>query len=157
MTKAQKAEQEKYRAKLREILKPGETLYTVLRHVSRSGMLRALDVYQFDTREPIAPPFRLTYWVAKATGLRYNKKREALEVGGCGTDVGFEAVYLTGCYVYPDGFGCIGTGCPSNDHANGDSDYTPHGNGMTPHLREVIVGADHWHKSGGYAIRQRWM
>jgi hypothetical protein len=44
-----------------------------------------------------------------------------------------------------------------DDHSNGDRDHTPHGNGMTPHLRAVVVDADHWHREGGYALRHRWI
>lgn len=36
-TKAEKAEREEYRQKLRGTLPPGSTVYTVLRHCSRSG------------------------------------------------------------------------------------------------------------------------
>ena len=44
MTKAQKAEQAEAIAKLREWLKPGDTVYTVLEHVSASGMSRTIKV-----------------------------------------------------------------------------------------------------------------
>jgi hypothetical protein len=37
-------------------------------------------------------------------------------------------------------FGCIGEGCPSADHLNGDYDYTPH-----------RAGYWHWHRSGSDA------
>lgn len=137
MTKAEKAEQVEYQNKLREMLKPGDTLYTVLRSVSRSGMMRTLDVYAIRDNEPM----RLTWWVAAATGLRYDKSREALAIQGCGTDVGFEAVYHLGRALWPNGHECAGERCHSNDHSNGDRDRT------TPHL----------HQDGGYALRQRWL
>jgi hypothetical protein len=35
---------------LREVLKPGDTVYTVLRHVSRSGMSRNIDLYMADNK-----------------------------------------------------------------------------------------------------------
>jgi hypothetical protein len=142
MTKKQLAERDEYRAKLLEMLKPGDTVYTVLRSVSRSGMYRTLDVYAIQNNEPM----RLTWWVATAVEMRYDQKREALGVGGCGMDVGFEVVYNLGAVLWPNGFECIGEGaqhrdrCPSNDHSNGDRDYSPHP-----------------HSSGGYALRHRWL
>ncbi len=137
MTKAQREEREKAREWLRGIVKPGDTVYTVLRHVAPSGMYRTLDLYIIgeDRR-----PFRVTGYVAKATGMRYDRRHEALGVGGVGMDVGFEAVYNLGAALWPGGVGCTGEGCPSNDHNNGDRDYTPH-----------------LHSDGGYTLRHEWM
>jgi hypothetical protein len=44
MTKSQQSERDQYIAKLREALKPGDTLHTVLRSVSRSGMSRVQEM-----------------------------------------------------------------------------------------------------------------
>ena len=133
MTKAEKARQDEAREYLRSMIQPGGTVYTVLRHVSRSGMYRALDCYVMTDGEPL----RVSYWVAKAIGFKYDRKHEAIGVGGCGTDVGFEVVYNLGRALFGAGFDCIGTGCPSNDHSN---------------------GADNaHHRDGGYALRHRWM
>ena len=44
MTKAKKAEQAEAIARLREWIKPGDTVYTILDHVSSSGMSRAIRV-----------------------------------------------------------------------------------------------------------------
>ena len=46
MTKAQMAERDEAIANLREILKPGDTVYTILRHVSKSGMSRVIDAVE---------------------------------------------------------------------------------------------------------------
>ena len=121
---------------LRERFAPGTKLYTILRHRSASGMYRVIDVYQIKDDVPL----RYTWSVASATGLRYDTRHEGLGVHGCGTDVGFDAIYELSHVLYPDGFTCIGEGCPSNDHSNGDRDYSPH-----------------HHKSGGYALRQHWI
>ena len=48
MTKAQQAERDEAREKLRKWLKPGDTVYTVLRHVSRSGMMRTIQVIHLE-------------------------------------------------------------------------------------------------------------
>ena len=132
---------------LREILKPGDTVYTVLRHVSRSGMQRAINVYTIKDGEPRWIAFQ----VAQATGFTYSEKYECLSVNGCGMDMGFHVVSNLSAVLYPNGFGCIGEKCTSNDHSNGDRDYTEHA------AREYPDGQGHWHKSGDYALIHHWM
>jgi hypothetical protein len=127
------------RERLRTILQPGDTVYTTLKHVSRSGMSRLIGVHAIQDNEPCW----LSYLVHTATGLSFNDKREALRADGCGMDMGFHVAYTLSRVLYPDGFGCIGERCPSNDHSNGDRDHT--------------AGDTHWHKDGGYALRHRWL
>lgn len=97
MARVTKREQEEARERLLEILEENDTLYTVLRSVSRSGMSRTLDVYAFlpyPERGPRAvEKYRLTWLVAKACGYRYDEKREAIRVNGCGFDAGHDVVY----------------------------------------------------------------
>ena len=75
---------------LRRILPPGATVYTILRHVSRSGMRRRLDVYALDTDSEGKPWMRyLSGLVSHATGLKFTAKGGAREdcgivIGGCG-------------------------------------------------------------------------
>lgn len=152
-TKARKAERAEYAAKLREMLQPGDTLYTVLRSVSRSGMKRTLDVYVMRDNEPL----RLTWWIATACGFSYDKRHEAIAVAGCGMDVGFEVVYNLGRTLWPDGVPCIGEKCRSNDHANGDRDRTPHGHRGPNYIPGEPKTLEHWHRDSGYALIQRWM
>ena len=132
-----------YREKLRAKLKPGDTLYTVLRSVSRSGMSRVIDVYRLYTDEKgeVQTDY-LSYWIAKACGMTFQEKRgpEGIKVGGCGMDMGFHIVYELGQTLYPDGFDCAGKQCPSSDHVNGDRNREPH-----------------QHHSGGYAFRHKWL
>ena len=83
--------------------------------------------------------------VARAAGFRWDEKREALAVGGCGMDMGFHVVYSLARALYhkrdgSPGWQCIGKHCPSNDHTNGDRNYEPHP-----------------HSDGGYALTQRWI
>jgi hypothetical protein len=116
-------------------VKPGDTLYTVLEHVSRSGMMREIKVYAISEKEPVW----LTGYAAKALGETLGK-RDGIRMGGCGMDMGFSLVYNLSRTLYPSGFDCIKPEkCPSNDHSNhGDRDNTHH--------------AD-----GGYALSQRWL
>ena len=123
-TRAAKIEREKAKAELREWIKPGDTVHTILRHVSRSGMLREIGIVLLKDGSNLHP----NYLVAEALGERIGK-RDGVIVGGCGMDMGFHIVYNLGYALWPDGFGCIGKGCRSNDHFNGDRDYTPHPKG----------------------------
>lgn len=157
MTKKDREQQAKSAETLREWLKPGDTVYTVLRHVSRSGMQRRIDLYAIIGGKPQW----LSYHAAKACGWRVNTNdREGIVVGGCGMDMGFHLVYSLSHTLWPGGFGCIGEGCPSNDHSNGDRDYTPH---ATDEQRRGADGAlctchrKHWHRDGGYALQHAWL
>ena len=122
---------------LQGIIKPGDTIYTVLRHVSRSGMSRNLDCYIMEDKQPL----RISYLVAKALGYPTNDSE--IKVFGCGMDMGFSIVYGLGAAMFPGGFSCIGENgtprCQSNDHHN----YEDRKNTF--------------HKDGGYALRHVWM
>ncbi len=126
--------------RLRELLKPGDTVFTKLVSVSRSGMFRRIDVYVFRDNEPVW----LTGSVAPLIGARYTmndwQKQAGLGVSGCGMDMGFHVVYELSYALFKDGFDCIGEKCPSNDHSNGDRNYEPH-----------------QHSSGAYALKHRWL
>jgi hypothetical protein len=146
--------------RLRADLNPGDTVHTVLRSVSRSGMSRSIDAYKIVDGDP----HWLSYSVAKAGVGTWDDGREAVKMGGAGMDMGFALVYSLSCILFPDGFGCIGEGCPSNDHSNGDRDYTPHGQELTLEAYRALAEdaiasyyAQHWHQEGGYALRQRWI
>lgn len=134
-SKAKIAEIEKTKGKLRALLPPGSIIYTTLNHVSRSGMQRAISTYIIidnDIRD-------ISYDVAEVIGNTIHNKG-GIKIDGCGMDMGFEIVYQLSYALYPGGFECTGPNCTSNDHSNGDRDYTPH-----------------HHNSGGYALIHRWL
>jgi hypothetical protein len=127
--------------RLKEMVKPGDTLHTIVRHVSRSGMSRVIDVYKLVDGDAL----RLSWSVADAIGEPYDRKNEGVRVGGCGMDMGFHVVYNLSRVLFPDGFDCIGEKCPSNDHSNAYY-YKKEGKEVPKH-----------HADGGYALRQRWI
>lgn len=103
-TKAEQADRTQALTQLREWIKPGATVYTILDHVSSSGMSRAIRVLvpivgdgnghgPAGTVDFIHP----NYAVGKALGLRHWKRngreQDALVMGGCGMDMGFHLVY----------------------------------------------------------------
>lgn len=100
LTKKQHAEQEKQAAiaQLLEILKPGATVYTELKRVSKSGMSRVISLKAIQDGEIIA----LDYLASRVTGYRLDSNG-GLKVGGCGMDMGFHLVYVLGSALWPHG------------------------------------------------------
>jgi hypothetical protein len=83
---------------MRETLKPGDTVYTLLRNVSRSGMSRVISLFIVrDNRIRC-----IDYRVSIILGDKQTK--EGIKVNGCGMDMGFHLVYTLGRYLFPDGF-----------------------------------------------------
>ena len=121
-------------ARLREWLKPGDTVYTILRSVSRSGMQRTIGLVVFRDGRPLHP----NHAAATVLDWRVDRQRDGVKVNGCGMDMGFHLVSTLSSVLFPIGFRCIGLGCPSNDHAKSEA-------------------VPHWHRHGEYALRQEWL
>ena len=141
MTKAQKQEQQEAINTLREEIKPGQTLHTILRHASRSGMSRSISIVQIKGGRT----YDWSYLVAKAIGEKIDQNHDGIKIGGCGMDMGFELVYRLSYALYGGkrGYPCLGDKCPAADHVN---DHTaPRGRGK---------GIRH---NDGYAISHRWL
>ena len=154
-TKAQMAERAEAIAKLQELLKPGMTVYTILRHVSSSGMSRAISAVIVDRD---GTTFTLDYLIARAGLFPMHSKHAGLNVGGAGMDMGFHVVYSLSRTVFPKGFKCTGHDgtkrakrCPSNDHSNYYAETRGQDNPEPNYKR-----GKH-HKDGGYALRQEWL
>lgn len=128
------------RGRLLKWVKPGDTIYCVLRHVSSSGMLRVIQLVKFDPKGE--RPLHLGYNAALAMGDKYDRDREGIRVAGVGMDMGFHLVYNLGSTLWPDGFRCPGKTCSSNEHNN--PPY-PRPDGRTKH------------RDGGYALTSRWL
>jgi hypothetical protein len=139
MTKAQKQEQEQAREELRKILKPGDTVYCGLKHVSRSGMQREIalyvvtaecgprcvicgaeewdlggtcpdgEVHSVEKHAPKAGIRWITGYAATALGMRRGK-RDGIVIGGCGMDMGFALVNSLSYALYGEGYKCLGKG-----------------------------------------------
>lgn len=181
--KARDAARDEAVVRLREWLKPGDTVYTILRHVSRSGMQREISLVKLTGAD--AGVLALDYNAAQLLGRRIGK-RDGIIMGGCGMDMGFALVYELSAALWPEGFDCLGPVYYLRDDELRPGDY--------PHLRtfdtgdsegtvyaEPLEGApgflpaylgtdcrcpasDHsnrerkfHHESGGYALRQRWL
>ena len=137
---------EEARRKLKELLPPGSTVYTILKHVSRSGMLRVIDMAIVQDDQTTSIPYGLLEDVGFFEYFPIDKNEQGFRATGAGMDMGFDMVYNLSVMIYDKGFACIGyenkphgQRCPASDHHNEDD-------------QDKTV-----HKSGGYALRHRWM
>ena len=84
---------------LHKHLKPGDTVNTIVRHVSRSGMSRSIScIIAID-----GSPVDISYHVSTVVGEPIDKNHGGVKIGGCGMDMGFQLVYLLGSYLWPNG------------------------------------------------------
>jgi hypothetical protein len=76
---------------LTHYLKEGDKVYTILRHVSTSGMSRDISLVIAQGDEIID----VTYYVAHAMGEKVSESKghRVIRVNGCGMDMGFHLVY----------------------------------------------------------------
>jgi hypothetical protein len=93
LTKAQQAERDEAIGKLRKICKPGTRIYTVVRHVAKSGMSRHISLLVADCTDKDRPINDITWYVGRALGYRRHDRDGGLIVGGCGMDMGFHLVH----------------------------------------------------------------
>lgn len=156
--KVTEAERQESLAELRSMLKPGDTVHTILRHVSSSGMSRIIDMVICRDGE-----VKSIAWLAARVMDRSwkNDRHYGIQVGGCGMDMGFALVYNLGEYLFPDGFGL-----PMRlaENPNGRDGTRP----KTKDEAELMASkgwksyghngdASGWDKDGGYALNQRWL
>lgn len=151
------AEREEAVAALRAAIKPGNTVYTILRHVSRSGMQRVIDIYIIENNEPR----RWSYTAAQACGFNYDNKHEGIKVGGCGMDMGFHLVYSMSRTLFPDGFGIEGM---TLDGRKVRPETEEHAAKMLAHTAYPGLSFNGrngdqsgWDNDGGYALNHRWL
>ena len=91
------ARQEYARAELRKLLKPGSTVHTVLRSVSKSGMSREISVFVV-----VKGAIRnIDCLVSDA--IAHTQGNHGIKIPGCGMDMGFALVYSLGAALWPTG------------------------------------------------------
>ena len=82
-------------------LKPGDTVYTIIRDVSRSGMSRRIDLLTF---EEYGPNW-LTYWTAalfdgKIPTRAHADNGRGIVRHGCGMDMALDTVETLSYYLF---------------------------------------------------------
>ena len=85
---------------IKKYIKKGDTVYTICRKVSASGMYRHISVL-IKSEEII---LNLSYSIAEILGMRYKDKTNAIGIAGCGMDMGFHIVYELGHHLFGDGY-----------------------------------------------------
>lgn len=96
MTKKQirEKELEEKREALRGMLKEGDTVYTKVVHVSRSGMYRVINLYVMLISERNGKPYPYCIDHLAAPLLEgYDYRHRGCKATGCGMDMGFSLVY----------------------------------------------------------------
>lgn len=109
MSKASEQERTEAIAELRELIKPGDTVRTILRHVSSSGMTRWISPVIVRTDDDGDPYVQdISYYASKALGWKLGTRgHDGIEVGGAGMDMGFHLVYSLSSDLYRDGYACL--------------------------------------------------
>lgn len=97
-TKASKADRAEAVERLRNYLRPGDTVTCVLRSVSRSGMSRRIDFYKFAADGGAVVKLYLSGLIGTALG--WSCGRDGLRVQGCGMDMGFHVVHELGYALF---------------------------------------------------------
>lgn len=150
MAKYSKTEIAESREYLAALLKSGDTVYTKVDHVSKSGMSRIISAYIIRDNTPT----NISRHVAVAIGANFDSDRWGVKMGGCGMDITFALVYNLSRALFSEGHECTGsTGwtktyrkaknprCGSNDHSNGDHVYRK----------------GKMHRDGGYALHREYL
>lgn len=114
---------------LRHLVRPGNTVFTQLRHVSASGMTRAISFWlPYVKSDGTAGLTKLDWYMVQAGLGKFDRKHDGIRVSGCGMDMGFHMVYNLGYALWPNGT------------------VEPHG------TRNGEPDTD-----GGYALKHQWM
>ena len=141
----------KLRGELHTFLRPGDQIFLVKgERIDKKGRLHSLRILighcdngkiSFDDITLLA-----------AVLLDLPMKEAELPVEGSGLVL----VERLAHRLFPAGFGCIGKGCPSMDHFNGDNDWTPY---LPEDQRRGADGqlcrchsSEHWHIDGRHAL-----
>lgn len=94
------SEREHALTRLREHLTPGTTVFTILRHVSATGMSRVIELYVFKDNEPVC----LTWCAARVLDCSLARNQSGLRIQGAGMDMGYHLVYELSAVVLRDGY-----------------------------------------------------
>ena len=65
-----------------------KTIYSIIRHVSQSGMTRHISFHYIEDGRM----YSMNHLIAEATGFKFNKNYDSLVVKGCGMDMAFHVV-----------------------------------------------------------------
>lgn len=104
---------------LKKVLKPNDIVYTILKHVSSSGMSRVIDCYVIKKNYPVW----VGYKMAHLLGHKWNVDKRGMNVRGCGMDMGFAVVYDLASILFKGGDGKTVTGRNGDTKPETDGGY----------------------------------
>lgn len=152
--KYSKTQVDEAKAALRKILKPGDTVHTILDHVSSSGMSRDIRVVILRDGEALHP----NHSVSVVLGLSRAKRGDGMRVGGYGMDMGFHIVHSLGYALY-GAEASEGKGKEANALRkaifNADRHYMMQGG--RKERPDWNKPAREWFGAAGYALKHRWL
>ena len=103
--KYSKEEKQEALEMLKEWIKKGDTLHTIVRHVSRSGMMRHISVKHLKATDNPERPVNVSnydYHIARVLDLPEAPNYQGVKIGGCGMDMGFHLVYSLSRALFKD-------------------------------------------------------
>jgi len=153
-TKLKNTARESALAELRELLRPGEAVFTIQTSTSKSGTKRGFRLYAMKCIDGNVGVRNITGLVSDVTGFRFDQVHGSLVIWGCGMDMSFSVVYDLSYILYPDGFGINGR--------------TINGHKVRPATKETADAAvkdgavffgrngdpSGWDSAGGYALER---
>ena len=160
--KYSKEELSEARSTLLKLLKPGDTVYTMLNHVSRSGMSRSITPIVIVDNEP-----RYMSWSVAILFGQVRDKYDGVTLNGCGMDMGFHLVYSLSRILFRDGFGDEMEKIDGRRGFEGRGKIVkrrPTSREDAAHLYKLGYRAhgrngddSGWDTDGGYALDHRWL
>ncbi len=148
---------EEWTAELRQDLKPGDVIHTLIRGVAPSGMSRHIDVYRFVVEDGRVRKYWLSPRVAAICGYTFDEKKECIRISGCGMDMGHHIVYSLSRRLFPDGFGECGIGPGGHNIRPETQDQVARAKAAGYAFRGRNGDTSGWDNDGGYALVQEWI
>ena len=92
--------------KLKELLKPNDTVYCILTKLSNSGCYRHINFYKFYSGKSnlVTNKYWLSFLISIALKLSFKEKTNSVGIGGGGMDMGFHIVYELSHLLFKDGY-----------------------------------------------------
>lgn len=98
--KVSKADKDHSLEMLNKFLNKNQTVYCVLRHVSRSGVRREIALFVIhENRMQV-----ISGWVSDVLEMPINRDNLGIKIDGCGMDMGFHVVYNLASVLYGNGY-----------------------------------------------------
>lgn len=86
--------------RLRAEFPAGSTAWTILRHVSQSGMSRSISIVSVTDGEPMD----VSWLLAQAGIAKRSRRHDGVDRSGCGMDMGFDLVYSMSQVIHGNGY-----------------------------------------------------